>query len=136
MIAGFSRFATVLLAIGASAGAAGGQYHGDIDGTPSTLQVESRDGQVRGALDAGGHRYELRGREDGARVQGQLQDPQTGAVLQFELQADEVQATLVVSTAGTEIALRFTRNGAGTSTEASAVEPPRIQPDPGEVNPD
>ncbi len=86
-----------------------GQYQGDINGTPATLQVQSSGQQMQGEINASGYIYLLQGQSDGKMAEGQLQDQQTGATMSFSLQTSDNQAQLTLMSFGQPLVLQFNR---------------------------
>lgn len=136
-----SRAAYVVVAAVAAAAAVqaqglNGRYQGSIEGTPTTLVVQSQGGQLQGEVDASGYRYLLAGQTDGTRAQGQLRDPQANAAMQFRLEPDGSGLVLVIvaqdpfSGQVQELPIRFT-----SANGAAAVGGPLAGAGPGAGDP-
>lgn len=76
-----------------------GQFHGDIQGTPSTLTLQTNANALSGTVDAQGYRYTLTGTYQGQQASGKFTDPQTQGVLDFQAERNRegVVITLIES---------------------------------------
>jgi hypothetical protein len=60
-----------------------GQYQGNIEGTPATLDIQTSGETLNAVIDAQGYRYNLQGTMQGNSANGKLTDPQTQATMDF-----------------------------------------------------
>lgn len=91
-------FFLALLSWHANAQSWDGQFHGDIQGTPMTLSLQTSGNALEGTIDAQGYRYTLAGTFQEGTASGKFTDPQTQGVLDFQAERN-AEGVLITLTA-------------------------------------
>ena len=110
-----------------------GDYVGQIQGTPTNLQLTTSGNTLSGNVNAGGYIYNLTGTVQGDHCAGQLQDPQNGASMAFEaaLQGDTLLLQIAFpdlhSGGFNNVTLQFQRQGAGSQNTGENEDHPTDQ---------
>lgn len=103
-----------------------GVFSGNIEGTPSTLQINANGTGLSGNIDAGGYKYVLKGTINEKNASGTINDPQTGGQLQFEasLAGETIDLVIFSQSPGfgnpQRLSLRFTKGETAQSLPGNA----------------
>lgn len=95
-----------------------GTFSGSITGTPTTMTLQLNGGQLNGAVDASGYRYNLQGTASGNQSQGKLLDPQTQGAFIYTatLNGNQLNLTIQNPANGQSQQIVFTRGAAAAAT--------------------